>query len=75
VLVHCQGAIGRTSPSGRKINTDEDFAVYLLEDAHVAVIQGSAYGLSPYFRISFATSQRAIEAAIEAVAKAMRALN
>jgi aspartate aminotransferase len=75
VLVNCQGALGKRTPSGRRIDTDEDFTVYLLEDAHVAVIQGSAYGISPYFRISFATSETAIQAAIDAVAKAMHALS
>jgi aspartate aminotransferase len=73
-LVNCQGALGRRTPSGRTINTDQDFVVYLLEFANVAVIQGSAYGVSPYFRISFATSEQTIEAAIDAVAKAMDAL-
>jgi len=73
-LINCQGAIGKKTPSGKTINTDQDFAMYLLEDAKVAVIQGSAYGLSPYFRISFATSEATIHAAIDAVAKAMDAL-
>ena len=73
-LVNCQGALGKRTPSGRTINTDQDFVVYLLEFANVAVIQGSAYGVSPYFRISFATSEQTIEAAIDAVAKAMDAL-
>lgn len=75
VLVNCQGAMGRTTPSGQRIDNDEDFTVYLLENAHVAVIQGSAYGIAPYFRISFATSEQAIQAAVEAVAKAMAALS
>lgn len=74
VLVNCQGAIGRKTPAGDPIDTDEDFALYLLEHAKVAVIQGSAYGVSPYFRISFATSEATIQAAVDAVAKAMKAL-
>jgi aspartate aminotransferase len=74
VLVNCQGAVGKRTPSGRTINSDQDFAVYLLEDANVAVIQGSAYGVSPYFRISFATSEETIQSAVGAVAKAMEAL-
>jgi len=74
VLVNCQGAVGKRTPSGRTINSDEDFTVYLLENAKVAVIQGSAYGLSPYFRISFATSEETILSAIDAVARAMEAL-
>lgn len=74
VLVNCQGALGRRTPSGQTINSDEDFVVYLLEYAHVAVIQGSAYGVSPYFRVSFATSEQAIASAVDAVGKAMDAL-
>lgn len=74
VLVNCQGAIGKRTPSGRTINSDQDFAVYLLEHAGVAVIQGSAYGVSPYVRISFATSEETIQSAVDAVAKAMEPL-
>jgi aspartate aminotransferase len=74
VLVNCQGAVGKRTPSGRTIDSDQDFAVYLLEHAGVAVIQGSAYGVSPYFRISFATSEENIQSAVDAVAKAMEAL-
>jgi aspartate aminotransferase len=74
VLVNCQGAVGKRTPSGRTIDSDQDFAVYLLEHAGVAVIQGSAYGVSPYFRISFATSEETIQSAVDAVAKAMEAL-
>lgn len=75
VLVNCQGAIGRTTPSGGTITTDQDFALYLLEEARVAVIQGAAYGISPYFRISFATSEAALRTAVEAVARATKALS
>lgn len=74
VLVNCQGAIGKRTPSGRTVNSDQDFAVYLLEHAGVAVIQGSAYGISPYVRISFATSVQTIQSAVGAVAKAVEAL-
>lgn len=50
------GCIGKTTPSGKKIATDEDFATYLLEDTGVAVVFGAAFGLSPNFRVSYATS-------------------
>jgi len=55
--------IGKKSPSGRKIATDEDFANELLEQEGVAVVHGAAFGLSPFFRISYATSNAALEEA------------
>lgn len=72
--VNCAGVIGKTTPDGRQISNDEDFTLYLLEAASVAVIQGSAYGLSPYFRISYATGLPVIDDAIAAIEKAVRAL-
>ena len=50
------GCIGKTSPVGKKIETDEDFATALLEEEGVAVVFGGAFGLSPNFRVSYATS-------------------
>jgi aspartate aminotransferase len=50
------GCIGKTTPAGKKIANDEDFATYLLEDTGVAVVFGAAFGLSPNFRVSYATS-------------------
>jgi aspartate aminotransferase len=50
------GCMGKTTPNGKKIETDEDFATYLLEDTGVAVVFGAAFGLSPNFRVSYATS-------------------
>jgi aspartate aminotransferase len=50
------GCIGKTSPAGKKIETDEDFATALLEEEGVAVVFGGAFGLSPNFRVSYATS-------------------
>ncbi len=73
--VNCSGAIGKTTPSGSKIQSDQDFVLYLLDAASVAVIPGSAYGLAPYFRISFATSLETINAGVEAIDKAVRALS
>lgn len=72
--VNCAGVIGKTTPDGRRISNDEDFTLYLLEAASVAVIQGSAYGLSPYFRISYATGLPVIEDSIAAIEKAVKAL-
>lgn len=73
--VKCAGAIGKTTPDGARIENDQDFVLYLLEAASVAVIPGSAYGLGPYFRISFATSLENIKAGVEAIDKAVRDLN
>jgi len=74
ILINCQGAIGKKTPTGSRISNDQDLTTYLLEQARVAVIQGSAYGLSPYFRVSFATSSETIKAAIDAVGGAINAL-
>ena len=56
-----EGLIGRTAPSGTVINSDADFAVELLEAEGVSVVFGAAFGLSPFFRISYATSNAALE--------------
>jgi aspartate aminotransferase len=63
VYSSCAGAIGKTAPSGRRIRTDEDFAVELLDAEAVAVVAGSAFGLSPYFRVSYAAATPLIEEA------------
>ena len=57
------GCVGKTSASGKRIETDEDFAVALLEEEGVAVVHGAAFGLSPYFRVSYATSTQDLEEA------------
>ncbi|MDE2789284.1 MAG: pyridoxal phosphate-dependent aminotransferase [Paracoccaceae bacterium] len=51
------GCIGKTTPAGRVIDTDEDFAMGLLEEQNVAVVFGAAFGLSPHIRISYAASE------------------
>ena len=56
VYPSCAGTIGKTAPSGKVIDNDEDFVTELLETEGVAVVQGSAFGLGPAFRISYATS-------------------
>ncbi|MEP0235607.1 pyridoxal phosphate-dependent aminotransferase [Roseibium sp.] len=63
VFPSCAGTIGKTAPSGKVIGTDEDFVTELLETEGVAVVQGSAFGLGPNFRISYATSTEALEEA------------
>ncbi|MEM6899681.1 MAG: pyridoxal phosphate-dependent aminotransferase [Pseudomonadota bacterium] len=56
VYPSCAGAIGKTSPDGKIIETDEDFCSALLEEELVAAVFGGAFGLSPAFRVSYATS-------------------
>jgi aspartate aminotransferase len=63
VYPFCKGAIGKTAPSGKKIENDEDFVSELLEAEGVAVVQGSAFGLGPAFRISYATKTENLEEA------------
>ena len=53
IFCSCAGTIGKKAPNGKIIKTDEDFTLYLLDSFGVAVVQGNAYGLSPYFRASF----------------------
>jgi aspartate aminotransferase len=57
------GLIGKTSKAGTEIANDEDFATALLDETGVAVVFGAAFGLSPNFRISYATSDEALKEA------------
>jgi aspartate aminotransferase len=70
VYVSCEGLIGKVTPDGKTIATDTDFVTYLLESADVAAVQGEAFGLSPYFRISYATSTELLDKACDRIAKA-----
>jgi aspartate aminotransferase len=66
----CAGLIGATAPDGSVIQTDRHFTSYLLKEAKVAVVPGSAFGLAPYFRISYATSKNELSHACERIAAA-----
>ena len=70
VYPSCEGVIGKTTPQGKRIETDEDFITYILEEYGVAAVHGAAFGLSPYFRISYATSMGVLEQSCEAIQKA-----
>ena len=70
VYPSCAGMIGKTTPDGKVLETDLDVATYLLEAEGVAVVFGEAFGLSPYFRVSYAT---ATELLIEACERIQRA--
>ncbi len=63
VYPSCEGTMGRTTPGGKKLATDEDFVTELLEAEGVAVVHGSAFGLGPAFRISYATRTEDLEEA------------
>ena len=74
VYPSCAGAIGKKSPDGNKIETDEDFARYLLKSFGVAVVFGEAFGLGPHFRISYATSDELLHQACQRIQNACGAL-
>src|SRR6187551_3651381 len=67
VYPSCAGTIGKTSPTGKVIGNDEDFVTELLESEGVAVVQGSAFGLGPAFRISYATKTSDLEEACKRI--------
>ena len=74
VYPSCAGTIGKTTPGGQVLKTDDDFVTYLLENEGVAVVQGAAFGLSPFFRISYATSTALLEDACARIQRACAAL-
>lgn len=64
------GLLGRRTPAGQELRTDLDVVMFLLDEAGVAVLDGTAYGLSPYVRLSFATSMENIEEGCRRIAQA-----
>jgi aspartate aminotransferase len=74
VYPKCAGVIGKTAPDGRTIESSQDFAAYLLEAEKVAVVHGAAFGLDPYFRISYATATELLEEACRRIQRAAAAL-
>jgi aspartate aminotransferase len=70
VFPSCAGTIGKKTPAGQEIKTDQDFTNYLLETVGVSVVHGSAFGLAPYFRISYATATEKLEDACRRIQKA-----
>ncbi len=75
VYPSCAGAIGKTTPEGKTIATDDDFVSHLLDGEGVAVVQGAAFGLSPHFRVSYATSTEVLEEACARIQRFCAALN
>jgi aspartate aminotransferase len=75
LYVNCSGLIGRKSPQGTTLQSDTDVVMYLLESEGVAVVAGTAYGLSPYFRLSIATSIEVLAEGCRRIARAVAALD
>lgn len=69
------GCLGRTTAGGVRLETDHDFALALLEEAHVATVPGSAFGLSPYLRLSCATRDEDLQEACNRIARFVRDLH
>ena len=73
--IGCAGLIGRTTPQGKRLETDADVTEYLLHHAHVGAVPGAAYGLSPFFRISTATADATLIEAIARIARGIAVLS
>jgi len=73
-FVHVGALIGRLRPDGRSLTSDADVADYLLEAEGVAVVDGGAYGLSPYIRLSTAAADEVLKEAVQRIARAVAAL-
>jgi aspartate aminotransferase len=74
VFPNIAGCLGKTSRGGKRIETDTDFALALLEEMHVATVQGTAYGMSPYLRISYATDTASLREACARIQEFCREL-
>jgi aspartate aminotransferase len=74
LYVECGALMGKTTPSGDVIATDIDLCRYLLQDAGVAVVPGTAFGLAPYFRVSYSVSDEELATACQRIVEACRAL-
>jgi aspartate aminotransferase len=72
--IGCAGVIGARTPAGKVLETDIDVVQYLLDEGHVSSVPGTAYGLSPYFRISTATSDAVLTEAVARINRAVSAL-
>jgi aspartate aminotransferase len=67
VYPNVAGLLGKTTEGGRRLSSDEDVAMALLEEKHVALVHGKAFGMSPYLRISYATGDEALAEACERI--------
>lgn len=74
VFPSCASLIGKATPSGQVLRSDEDFILYLLESENLALLHGAAYGMSPFFRISYAASTETLEEGCARLRRACEAL-
>ena len=74
VYPSCEGVLGKETPEMKKISNDEDFMTYLLESEGIAGVHGAAFGLSPYFRLSYATSDEILKDACARIKRACEKL-
>ena len=75
LYVDCRGTVGKRTPRGDTIGTDADLAKYLLDSEEVAVVHGEAFGLSPYFRVSYALATERLREACARIQRACAALS
>ena len=75
VFPSCKELIGKKDPGGKEIKSDSDFVQSLLENSGIAVVQGSAFGLEGFFRISYATSMENLKKALEKISSFCKSLN
>ena len=75
VYPNIAGCLGKTTAGGKKIETDQDFSLALLEEKHVAVVHGTAFGMSPYLRISYATDDASLDEACARIGAFCRGLH
>jgi len=74
LYINCAGLIGKATPEGKRLDADGDVVMYLLERVGVAVVAGTAYGLSPYFRLSIATAIETLDEGCRRIAQAVAEL-
>ena len=74
VFPSCKGLMGKKDPNGNEIKSDTDFVQSLLENSGIAVVQGSAFGLEGFFRISYATSMENLKKALEKISSFCKSL-
>src|SRR6056300_252174 len=74
VYPSCEGVLGKETPDGKEISNDEDFMTYLLESEGIAGVHGADFGLSPYFRLSYATSDEILKDACARIKRACEKL-
>ncbi len=75
VFPSCKGLMGKKDPNGNEIKSDTDFVQSLLENSGIAVVQGSAFGLEGFFRISYATSMDNLKKAMDKISNFCKSLN